>query len=534
MKIKKFTAWSVVLTLMVGLLAACGPTAEPTATQVVTAPTEAPEAATTAPEPTPEPPTAVPEKVIEELVLAQRADTATLDGQLSWSMIDRNIYRQLFGYLTRNNEKMEVMPELAESWEWIDDLTFRWHLRQGVKFHNGEPFNAEAMKYSLERILDEETEAQWRTVLKFIDEIKVVDEYTVDVIATFPTTGQLLEVGRMPMVPPKYLEEVGAAEFAEHPVSAGPWKFSEWSKGDRVVLERYDDYWQGPHPVKQLVYRVVPEATTALAELLAGTVDIASISADACETVDASDMAHCVSARSIQSARLEFLQGTEDINVRKAIAHALNVDSIIENIMGGQAVPCKGAMSSLVWGASTDLAGYEYDPELSKQLLADAGYEEGELTMPLYFIEGRYPRWRELAEAIAGDIEQVGINVELQPLEYGIWMDDYYGGEMDGMTLASLTATTGDPNQVFRNYLSDTGVGYHLSDELDSYLRPVAEVVEPEARRPLVRAAEQYILDQALWICVLDVNLVYGVSNKVDWNPLPNDIKWLYSATPRD
>ncbi len=475
-----------------------------------------------------------PQTAVEEIIIAQEAEIPTLDAQLNWSMVGRNIYYQLFGYLTRHNDNMEVVPELAESWEWVDDLTLRWHLREDVTFHNGEPFNAEAMKYSLERIMDEETGAPWIVVLSFIDRIEIVDEYTVDVIATIPTTAQLLEVGRMPMVPPNYVEEVGAEAFAENPISAGPWKFVEWVKGDRVVLERFDDYWQGPHPVERLVFRVVPDATTALAEIQAGTLDVAKISPEACGPLNETDMAHCNSARSIQNVRIMFTNETDDLAVRQAIAHAINVDAIIEFIMGGQAQRTNGPLSPLVWGSNPDIEPYEYNPELAMQILADAGYEPGEITMPLHFAEGRIPKGREIAEAIAGDLEQIGITVELMPAEYGTWFDEHYEGIHTGMSLNSSTATTGDPNQMFRDHLSETGIGYHQSEELDSYLVPVKEVVDPEERLPLVRAAEQYVHDNVLWIALFDVDLIYGINNKVEWSPVPNDLKWLYAAEPNE
>jgi peptide/nickel transport system substrate-binding protein len=304
-------------------------------------------------------------------------------------------------------------------------------------------------------------------------------------------------------------------------------------RGDRVVLERNMDYWSGPAAVERLVFRVIPEAMTAVAELQAGTLDIAQIPPESCDQLNTSDVARCVSARSIQNIRIVFTNDTDDLNVRKAIAHAINVDSIIENIMGGRAVKSVGPMSQLVWGSNPDLPGYPYDPELSKQLLEEAGVAPGELTIPLHFAEGRITKGREVAEAIAADLEAIGITVELQPKEYGVWFDAYYAGELSGMSLSASTATTGDPNQMLRDNLMATCAGYHCSEELDTYLVPVTQVVDPEARLPLVRAAEQYLFDQVYWIQLYDIDLIYGVSNKVNWTPVPNDLKWFHSATPR-
>jgi peptide/nickel transport system substrate-binding protein len=381
--------------------------------------------------------------------------------------------------------------------------------------------------------LDEETGAPWRaSLVNWLDRVEVVDEYTVDVISKFPTVSQLLEVGRMPMVPPQYIQEVGNEGFAANPIGAGPFEFVEWIKGDRVVLERNEEYWSGAPAVERLIFRVIPEATTALAEIEAGTVDIATIPPEACGALEGNAYSHCVSARSIQNVRISFTKGMEDVKLRQAIAHAINVDSIIENIMGGQAVKSIGPLSQLVWGSSDDLPGYAYDPELAQSLLAEAGIDPATLNIPLNFAEGRIQKGREVAEAIAADLAKIGIAVELRPAEYGVWFDSFYGGEMEGMSLSASTATTGDPNQMFRDYLSASCIGYFCSEELDSYLVPVTEVVEPEARLPLVQAAESYLFDEVLWLPLYDVDLIYGVSNKVDWAPVPNDIKWFAAAQP--
>lgn len=471
--------------------------------------------------------------VVPELIIAQTAEIPTMDGQLDWTMIGRNIFYQMYGYLTRHDENMVVVPELAESWEWIDDNTMRWHLRQDVSFHNGEPFNAEAVKFSLDRIMNQETGSPWRaSLVSWFDHAEVVDDYTVDVVSQFPTISQLLEVGRMPMVPPGYVEEVGAEGFAANPVGAGPFKFVEWVKGDRVVLERNEDYWSGAPAVQRLIFRVIPDATTALAEIEAGTVDVATIPPEACANLEGNENAHCVSARSIQNVRISFTKGMEDVKLRQAVAHAINVDSIIENIMGGQAVKSVGPLSQLVWGSSPDLPGYAYDPELALSLLEEAGIDPATLTIPLSFAEGRIQKGREVAEAIAADLAAIGITVELRPQEYGVWFDTYYDGLMEGMSLSASTATTGDPNQMFRDYLSASCVGYFCTDELNSYLVPVTEVVNPEERLPLAKAAEAYLFDQVLWLPLYDVDLIYGVSNKVEWAPVPNDIKWFADAEP--
>lgn len=526
MKAQKSYLWLLIAVLSMLVFAACSAAPAAPATGTTSDSTASTDASTEA---------AASDGSVPELVIAQTAEIPTMDGQLDWTMIGRNIYYQMYGYLTRHDENMVVVGELAESWEWVDDLTLRWHLREGVTFHNGEPFNAEAVKFSLERIMNEETGSPWRaSLVGWFDSVTVVDEYTVDVTSKFPTISQLLEVGRMPMVPPGYIEEVGDDGFAAAPIGAGPFKFVEWVKGDRVVLERNEEYWSGAPAVERLVFRVIPEVTTALAEIEAGTVDVATIPPEACATLDSNENAHCVSARSVQNVRIAFTKGMEDVKLRQAIAHAINVDSIIENIMGGRAVKSVGPFSQLIWGATPDLPGWAYDPELSKSLLAEAGIDPSTLNIPLHFAEGRIQKGREVAEAVAADLAQIGINVELKPAEYGVWFDMLYEGHMEGLSLSASTATTGDPNQMFRDYLSASCIGYFCSEELNNYILPVTEVVDPEERLPLMKAAEEYLFEQVLWLPLYDVDLIYGVSDKVQWAPVPNDIKWFASAEPAE
>jgi len=332
MRIQKSLIWVALLILVASSVAGCGATATPSPTKGTT--------------PVPKPPTATPApKLVDEIVVAQLEEAPTLDPHLNWTMGARNIYYQIFGYLTLHDEKMNVVGELAESWELIGDRSIKYKLRKGVKFHNGEPFNAQVVKYSIERIQDPNTKSPWSATLKPITKVEVVDEYTVLVTAEVPTTALLLEVGRMAMVPPKYIAEKGAAYFAENPVGTGPWKFVEWVRGDRVVLERYMDYWAGPSRIKRVVFKVVPEETTRVSELLAGRTDIAKIPPQAYSQLQASKVAHPLSAPSVQTIRIDFLKGTDDLHVRKAIAYAITVDSIIKNLMEGRARRVKGAMS---------------------------------------------------------------------------------------------------------------------------------------------------------------------------------------------
>ena len=255
--------WVLILTLVAIIATACAAPATPTTapqptavpaqpTRAVVPPTAVPPQPTTAvaqptaaaaqPTTAPPQPTAATQKTVDEIVIAQLEEAPTLDPQLNWTMGARNLYYQVAGYLMFHDANMNPAGELAEKWDWVGDRAIKYYLRKNVKFHNGEPFNAAAVKFSLERIMDPKTKSPWMSTLtSLVDKIEVLDDYTIQITGKTPSTNLLLEIGRMPLVPPKYITEKGDAYFAANPVGTGAFKFVEAKAGDRVVFERYMD-----------------------------------------------------------------------------------------------------------------------------------------------------------------------------------------------------------------------------------------------------------------------------------------------------
>src|SRR5437660_8666068 len=216
------------------------------------------------------------------VIVVQSGEAATLD----WHMhCDKNAHepdRQIFDTLLRRDLKtLKLEGNLAESWRLLTDTTWQFKLRRGIKFHNGEPFDAAAVKFSVERMLNPAQGAPGRTSIASIDHVDVVDPYTVNVVTKTPFP--LLPVrmspghcGTVGILPPKYVAQVGDAGFAVKPVGTGPYRLVEWVKDERLVLDANKDYHRGAPAIERLVFRPVPELTTRVAALLSGQADLVS------------------------------------------------------------------------------------------------------------------------------------------------------------------------------------------------------------------------------------------------------------------
>lgn len=480
-----------------------------------------------------------PPAAIDEVTVVISRDVTTMDPQVDWTLDARNIWYNISGYLALHDRNMELRGELAESWEWIDDRTVRFHLREGVRFHNGEPFDANAVKFSIDRILyDEEAGSPWKSVISFVEEVIVVDDFTVDVRATGPVPTLAAQVGRMVIVPPGYITEFGNAHFAANPIGTGPFKFVEWVPGQRVVLERNTDYWRGPANIERVVFRAIPETFTRITELLTGRADIVvQVPEESVDQIEASADSRVVTVPSMQTVYLGLSAQHEPLNdpmVRQAIGHAINVQGIVDFIMGGYAQPTAGVLNSFIWGADPNVERPEYDPELAMSLLAEAGYAPGEIDIPLTFGTGRFIKDREVAEAISADLEAVGITATVTPMEWGVWQENYYADSLEGLFLMSWTATIGDPDDIFKFVESGrTGFTYFSSAALDDVIAKQLVTPEPADRLPIVQEAQQLIREHMALIALYDIETTYGVSNRIEWLPQPNDFILLHGVTPR-
>ncbi|GAB4431480.1 MAG: ABC transporter substrate-binding protein [Chloroflexi bacterium OHK40] len=544
------------------LVSACGqapPAAQPTPAQAEPTPAAPAEPTPAQAEPTPaqvEPtpaqagsaPTA-DSSTQRTLTVGLRELVTSFDYPYDWAIVATWIHSNIGDCLVwRDRETAEFIPWLAESWENVDETTWTMKLREGITFHNGEPFNAEAVKYTIERIQADETalvHPQWL----FISEVNIIDDYNIEFKTGAPEPAFLSKMSgtACQVVPPGYTEEVGTEGFGQAPVGTGPFKFVEWVKDDRVVLEANPDYFQGAPGIDRLVFRAIPEDSTRVAELLTGGVDlIVSVPIQDWERVESTGelaldrftttQVQLIALRSGPSKTYEDWTGvTENPLIRQAIAYAIDRQALVD-LLDGMAIPTMTRITPPTLGSDPNLYGNvgTYDPERARALLEEAGYNGEPLT---FHSTTAWPMQKEVTETIAAMLQDVGLNIDLQILEITAFREQVYAPRRnEEIYMDALGNSFFDPWITVLAEQSDrrerSGWSGPQADEADALIRAAAVNMNPEER------AEQYIQIQNLllaenggpYVFLYQLKDTIGRSSRVSFTPAPDGFLWFGAA----
>ncbi len=399
-------------------------------------------------------PTAIPCAPEGELVFALTTNFNAIDPQFGADFNAWNAGLQMFDRLIHTTEDGQFEGELAESWEVSEDgLEYIFHLRDDVTYHNGEPFNAEAMVYSWERNRPEDMYNSW--YWSKAETMEAVDEYTIKITRSEPDPLFFVQLAQnyMPL-PPLYNEEVGLEGFLEAPMGTGPFVFEEWARGDHLTMVANPNYWRECYPLlEKIVIKPIPEASTRIAALKTGEVDIITrLTSDEAESLLGIPEIKVLKYPVDRVFYLAFNNMTtgvgtpvEDRNVRLAMNYAVDVQAIIDAFFSGHAVQS----SSLVGSQNMGYDGaepYPYDPEKAKELLAEAGYPNG-FDIGMACPDGAFSHINEVCQALANYLDEVGINVDLEFMETTLFWDLEYEKALPPLFVDSWSGTTGEANQ---------------------------------------------------------------------------------------
>ena len=459
---------------------------------------------------------------------------------IAWGAVASNIYDGL----VRRDENLELQPGLAESWEVLDDgLRIRFVLREGVKFHNGEPFNADAVKYTFDRLLGEVgSTGPQRSNYTSIEKVEVVDENTVDMILNKPDPVMLTKLsgyGAM-IVPPAYIEEKGEEFFDMNPVGTGPFKFDSYTQNVELKLSANADYFEGAPQLDGLTFRFIREDATRLAELQSGGADVvANVAFSAIPTIESGDYARIqsVSGPTIYSFALKTREDaiTSDVRVRRALNMAIDKAAIIEAFLAGRAKPISSLQGELSFGYDPSLEGYPYDPEAAMALLKEAGVQPGTL-LTIDYRTGN-ATFNEVTQAITGFLSAVGFQVKLNPLEDAVFLNDIVpNGRTNEMFQFNWGGWTFDfDNTAYLTYHDgEKWNPYGTSAEMNRLLEEQRLIADVDEREKVLQQIARLAHEEAYNIPLYVEDTVYAVSNRVGEFVAAPDNRMRYLTTTVD
>lgn len=449
---------------------------------------------------------------------------------VQWAAVSTNI----FDGLTYRGPDLKIVPGLAESWEELDEgKRLRFKLRQGVKFHNGEDFNAAAVKFTFERLLGEQgAKGPQRSNYTSIESVDVIDDYTVDLKLKAPDPVLLTKLagyGGM-IVPPKYITEKGEDNFNLNPVGTGAFKFTSYQPKVNIKLEANPDYWGGAPKLSELEYRFIAEPATAVAELQAGRVDLVippTIPIGMLPVIEADDKLEILSVPgpTVDALRFNTRDGiTADPKVRKAIIMAVDRATIVQSILAGQASEIVSFQSALSFGYDADLKALPYDPEGAKKLLAEAGVKAG--TALQIDIRGNDATMNEVAQVISSYLSMVGITATIKPYETNVITNDIIPqGKTGAMFQQKWGGWTFDfDNTAYAMYHSgEKWNPYDKDEKMDKLLESQRPLTDRAEREKILKEVGAYAAERALELPLYNTNAIFGINKRVKGFVAPPD-----------
>jgi ABC-type transport system substrate-binding protein len=461
---------------------------------------------------------------------AAGADPDSLDAANTDSNPGENVGHMMYNYLARFDAKVKIHPDLATSWtQSKDGLTWTFKLRKGVKFHDGTPFNAEAVKYNFDRFLGPEKPLKSGLHTPIIKSVDVVDEFTVkfSLKAPFALFLNNLAHSASGIVSPTAHKKWGK-DLTLHPVGTGPFKFVEWIRGDRVVLERNDDYYEGKPKLDKIIIRIVREDAARVLALQAGDYDLAvRIPPEEVGRLLREGRVRLYAEQSNRAIRIAFNMTKKpltDLKVRQALNYAIDKESIVKNIYQDLAAVIPTIVGPLNIGYAP-VKGYGYDPAKAKQLLAEAGFPNG-FDITLWTPKGRYLKDYELAQAVQQQLAAVGVRAKLESFEWANYLAQLRKAPEESkheMYLIAWAPSTGEARWGIYPITScdewrpkGSNDSYYCNKEVDASIAKAVAAKNDKERDAFLKQAQEILVKDPSAIYLLATKETVGMSLKLN------------------
>jgi peptide/nickel transport system substrate-binding protein len=463
------------------------------------------------------------------LVIAISADPTGLDPEAvlnnTSGFVMGTIYDSLVKY---KSGSVAVEPGLAESWDIAaDGLTYTFHLKKGVQFHDGTPFNAPNYVKTINRLLDKQdpdsifntgpVESFMKDTYGEVASYKALDDYTVQFKLNSPSGPFITNLAMVwnGVVSPTAVSRY-KKDFRNNPVGSGPFMFKEWRHGDQVVLDANPNYWGGKPKVDRIIFKVMPEAQAALLAAKRGDVHIlADVSTQTIPAIRSDPNLVILTQPGLAVngvAMTNDVKPFDDKRVRQALNYAVDKEAMNKSLYQGMAVMMTSPLPSSQWPFDESLKGYPYDPAKAKQLLAEAGYPNGFSAELLTYssLRGYNPAGPELAVAVQGYLQKVGVQTTIRKQEMGAFLAEVRSGKYQGLFAAGWSGDNGDPDNFLHSLFASSGMpvldtSHYKNPVVDQMLLDGRRTGDHAKRVEIYKKVQAIILDDAPWIFVNSV-----------------------------
>lgn len=468
----------------------------------------------------------------KDLVVAVHSDASTLDPAGSNDVPSHNIQQPIFEGLVKRDSEGKLIPGLAKEWKVIDDLTYEFSLQEDVKFHDGVAFNAEAVKINIERLLDPEVASSKYDYFEMISEIEVVDEYIVRIKTEYPFTPILAHLSHSgaAIVSPKTIEadyeaikngQKPGTVISENPVGTGHFKFESWTPGEEVNLVKNDEYWGEKALVDTVTFKIIPESGTRNADLERGFVHIVDpVQPSEVLQLNDSDFATVVQTPSTGLSFIGFNMSKapfDDVLVRKAVSMIIDKQEVIDGVYDGFGIAAEGPLAPKVFGYSKEIKGIDQNIEEAKQLMKEAGYEDG-FNATLWTNDN--PQRVDTAIILQNALKEINVELTIEQMEFGTYIEKLKSGDHDMYMLGWTNPLVDADNGLYSLFHSSTegippNAMWYGSSVVDDLLDKGREATDEEERLELYKQAQEEIIADAPMLFLDYREYLTGVSNKI-------------------
>lgn len=473
---------------------------------------------------------AMPAAAQRAIVIDLVNEPSSLDPHVQWNPDSYSVYRNIFDNLVTRDDDGQIVPQVATAWEYLSDTEIVFTLRDDIRFHDGTPLTAEDVVFSVTRITDPAFGSPQLGQFNSIVAAEVTGPNTVKLTTGAPYPALLAQLVKLSIVPKAHVEAVGKDAFNLAPMGSGPYRFVEWQRGVSVTLARNDDYWgdKGEFPTAE--FRAVPDGATRIANLRSGASDlVVSIDPDlAAQLAGATGVA----PRSVLSERVGYLRlnpgkpGLDDVRLRRAIAHAIDKELIVEGLLGGFDMPVGQMLSPAHFGWVEGIEGVPYDPAEARRLIAELGEAA---TRPFSFATAPVFDQR-IVQALQQMLADVGLNVQIELTDMSTYLSRVRSprDQAPDMSFGRWSCACQDADGVLHPLLhADSSWSAVRDPAFDAPLDAARVTLDEGERLEHYRAVHERVVAEVPLVPLYQAAILYGVSDRLEWTPTPNESLFL-------